>query len=104
LGVIVFCLYSFFPSFGQEITPTPTCYSSSLESYQIKHIFQVFGEGFWNVYPLIFIAYLFSNNKKSFINGKQAGIGLFNPTCAGHFASYWWDKIGFKLLGIDLTL
>jgi len=86
--LFVFCFIAFHPS---PRNPTQPVYKSKLENHNpIKAIsFQSIWRGFRNV-SLIFIAYLFSNNKKSY-QGKQQELDLY-PTCAGHLPFLVGDK------------
>ena len=99
--LFVFCFIAF-PSFAQEI-PNPNLLQSSLEIIPNQGIsFQSIWRGILGMLSLIFIAYLFSNNKKA-INWKTAGIGLFIQLVLA-ICILIGDKIGFNAFGYRFDL
>lgn len=99
--LFIFCFIAF-PSFAQEI-PNLNLLQSSLEIIPNQGIsFQSIWRGILGMLSLIFIAYLFSNNKKA-INWKTAGIGLFIQLVLA-ICILIGDKIGFNAFGYRFDL
>ncbi|MCM4151847.1 Na+ dependent nucleoside transporter [Arenibacter sp. N53] len=99
--LFIFCLITF-PSLGQEIGNTNILQSTSEITPNQGVSFQSIWRGILGMLSLIFIAYLFSNNKKA-INWKTAGIGILIQLVLA-ICILIGEKIGFNAFGYRFDL
>ncbi|MCK0191253.1 nucleoside transporter C-terminal domain-containing protein [Arenibacter sp. F20364] len=99
--LFIFCFIAF-PSHAQEISNPNILHSTSGITPNQGVSFQSIWRGVLGMSSLIFIAYLFSNNKKA-INWKTAGIGLFIQLLLA-ICILIGEKIGFNAFGYRFDL
>ncbi|MBC8767612.1 Na+ dependent nucleoside transporter [Arenibacter sp. BSSL-BM3] len=99
--LFIFCLIAF-PSIGQEIGNPDTLQSTSEIIPNQGVTFTSIWRGILGMLSLVFIAYLFSNNKKA-INWKTASIGIFIQLVLA-ICILIGEKIGFNAFGYRFDL